>query len=192
MSIRKASWVLWAALGGGVISFGAAVGAVRLVAGGALLREPIPVIEVVLPLIAAVFVVLAAAAYFLKVLREPPSNDGDVARLREKLLALDGSSDPDTAARDLVLGLETRFRDGSMIGWALAEAGALLALVCTMLRGPQPVALADLSLWLAFMLFAMPMARRCDDFIGKRLRAAGLGPEQAREVLERAAGRRDR
>lgn len=191
MNPRKTGWILWAGLCFGVLSM-ALVAAALNVAVGPLRPGPDPALDSILPMIGGAQVGLGFLILILAMKREPASKSAEVERLREKLLAVDASSEPDRIVREIDhLGI-AQFRNSFLVAWALAEGGALLALVHVMLRGPRPVAIVILALWLAFMLFAMPTTRRSDDFIEKRLRAAGLGPEQAREILVRAAGRRDR
>jgi hypothetical protein len=187
---KNVDWILWGALQGGiVVLLGIAVVLTQVVGTGPLVRGPGSVgrvLDVVLPTLAIVPILAGIFVYWRNVARGPWPNGRVVRRVASHLATAGAARDAERFAADTVLLLDGNFRGASIFAWALGEGGALLAGICTLMRGFQPAGMAVVVLWFAFMAMGAPTSARIGDYRRALLQAAGLNKAQAETLLAQA------
>jgi hypothetical protein len=183
----KPAWILWGALHAGVVTLFVVMLLVdRFLPHGRRLPPSMSWFSYVLGGMAIVPVAAGAAAHWRFVRSEPSEHSGIVRRVRERLLAAGKGIDADALALEVVAALAGEFRGRAILAWALAEGGALLAVISIPLFGLKPPAAVVLAVWAVVGLFTAPTDGRREAFDLARLRHAGLTGEQARTLRAHA------
>ena len=183
----RTSWVLWTSLQFGVVlMMGLMVGLHESGLG----RPTKPVagawLGYVFAAIAVSLVGAGTSVYVRFVVREPTERNRGARLAREKLLAVDTTSDPDAKSLEIASILAGELRGAQILSWALQESGALLAAMTINFSGSFPPVVGVVVVWWLAMLFAAPTASRRERYAIARLRVAGLTEEQGRTLWTRA------
>ena len=184
---KNGAWMAWGGLQIGMASLFAVAAVVSAMPGrGPRLSQTNPagnVIDVVLPAIATMQVLSGLVVYVRNVVRGPKADGRAAKSVSARLLAARSASDGDRFLTDTVLLLDGHFLGASILSWALAEGGALLTGIYTLLRGFQPAGIAVVVLYLLSMVWSAPTTARRDRHRERLLRAAGLDDAQVVKLL---------